>query len=127
MEGPGATDLGHRQFRDIVAGEFQRTLATDTLLGTVGEGCEAVDLLKNDQVTTGAFKGLEATESLVVLGEDADTCTCDAGASVTCSVVLLVTGMWRLSMAMRFLARNDLFKTRHASTSPSTGSGGTSA
>jgi hypothetical protein len=87
------------------------------LLGIVGEGCEAVDLLKNDQVTTGAFKGLEATESLVVLGEDADTCTCGAGASVTCSVALLVAGMWRLSMPLTSLGQWRSRKSKMASLS----------
>ena len=62
----------HGQVGHVVAGQLQRRLATDSGLGILREGCEAVDLLEDGQVALRIGDGLEAAEVLVVLVKAAD-------------------------------------------------------
>ena len=62
----------HGQLADVVAGQLQRALAADAGLGILREGREAIELLKDGQVTLRIGDGLEAAEVLVVLVEAAE-------------------------------------------------------
>jgi hypothetical protein len=73
----------------LVACQFQRALAPDTLLGIVGEGGEAVNLFEDAQVESRALNVLEAAESLVVLGENAnDLLGGVVGGCLSCSCIM---------------------------------------
>ena len=62
----------HWQLLYLVTSQFQWRLAPDALLGIIRKGSKSVDLLEDPQVESGALDALEATESLVVLGENPD-------------------------------------------------------
>ena len=58
---------GHGQVADVVAGELEGAVVTDSGLGVLGEGGEAIDLFEDGEVSVGMLDGLKATEGLVVL------------------------------------------------------------
>ena len=55
-QGPTATELGHGELGDVVAGQFQGGFAPDPGLGILGKGGEAVDFLENRQEAAGTVK-----------------------------------------------------------------------
>jgi hypothetical protein len=52
---------GHGQVADVVAGELERAGVTDSGLGVLGEGSEAIDLFEDGEVSASMLDGLKAT------------------------------------------------------------------
>jgi hypothetical protein len=67
QDAEAGADGRHRQLADGVARQLQQALAADGGLSILRERREAVELLKDGQVTLRIGDGLEATEVLVML------------------------------------------------------------
>ena len=65
-------ESGHGQLADVIASQLQRALAAQPGLGILREGCQAIDLLEDGEVSVGRLERLEAAEGLVVLVETPD-------------------------------------------------------
>ena len=60
MEGESTEELSHWQLLHLIASQFDRALAPDTLLGIVGEGAETVNFLEDAKVEPSTLDVLEA-------------------------------------------------------------------
>ena len=58
---------GHGQLADVIASQLQGALAAQPGLGILREGCQAIDLFEDGEVSVGRLERLKATEGLVVL------------------------------------------------------------
>lgn len=47
LEGKASEELSHWKLDDIIASQFEGTLAADALLGIAGKGREAIDFFKD--------------------------------------------------------------------------------
>jgi len=60
---------GHGQLADVIASQLQRALAAQPGLGILREGCQAIDLFEDGEVSVGCLERFKAAEGLVVLVE----------------------------------------------------------